>query len=440
MEGAMRMLALWWATMTSPAWASPETLSWQGRLTDSAGAPLEGSHAVTLSLWDAATGGNAVGSPIVATADAQDGFVSVELAGLAAHLTPDGRSLWLQVALGPTVLAPRHPVDAVPYAVVASRVLTTTTTATTCTEEGAIRWDGAVDALRVCDGSTWRFLAINNLGSSKVNPGRTCKALRDAGETSSGVYWIDPDLGSTDNAYQAYCDQELGGGGWTVCLRFDFNTTVGTRRFDGSQFRTTFGAASPPPGAYASNCTSALTALGDAANFDWYVRTHVVEANQWQWLGPVNVGAWRSVYDNTSCSAPTTGYGGPITQCAGSSAGPTALDVSSFGYKIGWHAATGGACDNGSDVNQFAAGTNNNVLLEMDFGYNYGHGLYMHFDCQPAVSHPCNGAGSGANNTMGTGAGRLLVGNAGAAGPDCGPYDKDFVITRPTVSFAFRER
>ncbi len=51
------------------------------------------------------------------------------------------------------------------------------------------------------------------------NPGRGCWALRTAGVTQDGVYWIDPNGGSTDDAFQVYCDQTRHGGGWALMGR-----------------------------------------------------------------------------------------------------------------------------------------------------------------------------------------------------------------------------
>jgi len=50
-----------------------------------------------------------------------------------------------------------------------------------------------------------------------------CKDLKHkAPSLVSDVYWIDPDGGSHDNAFQAYCDQQTDSGGWTLVWSYTF--------------------------------------------------------------------------------------------------------------------------------------------------------------------------------------------------------------------------
>ena len=56
----------------------------------------------------------------------------------------------------------------------------------------------------------------------------SCKAILDAGfSKGSGVYWIDPDGGDSDNALEVFCDMETNGGGWTMCGKFDRDNAGG---------------------------------------------------------------------------------------------------------------------------------------------------------------------------------------------------------------------
>ena len=98
--------------------------TYQGRLSD-AGNPANGSFDFRFTLFDAATGGSAVGAPFAANGVvvAQGLFTSVLDFGPAAFA---GQARWVQVEVRPagggtyTTLAPRQPLTAAPYALFSS--------------------------------------------------------------------------------------------------------------------------------------------------------------------------------------------------------------------------------------------------------------------------------------------------------------------------------
>ena len=46
--------------------------------------------------------------------------------------------------------------------------------------------------------------------------GTDCAALYSAGVNVSGIYTLQPDLRNGSDQFEAYCDMENDGGGWTV--------------------------------------------------------------------------------------------------------------------------------------------------------------------------------------------------------------------------------
>ncbi|XP_078355912.1 uncharacterized protein LOC144640698 [Oculina patagonica] len=81
---------------------------------------------------------------------------------------------------------------------------------------GTVRYNTSKKTLELCDGSTWFPLVIAK-GHVASNPGRHCLDIFNSGQSrGSGLYWIDPNGGSTDDSFQVFCDMDTERGGWTL--------------------------------------------------------------------------------------------------------------------------------------------------------------------------------------------------------------------------------
>jgi hypothetical protein len=179
------------ALVATSAAAVPLQITHQARLTNAAGAPVDGAVTVEARLFDAATTGNQLWFDDFA-ATAVDGYVSVLLGSETALPSSvfDRPEVWLQVSAGGTTLAPRTRVVAVPYAMradVAEGVEIDASPAVEPCTSGAMVYDTSFQALRVCVGSAWRILRSDPMPAGPYGDGASGAA------TFAGTFNVNTD-------------------------------------------------------------------------------------------------------------------------------------------------------------------------------------------------------------------------------------------------------
>ena len=104
----------------SVALAVPLQLAHHGQLLDTQGDPITDQESITFRLWDAAEDGNEVWSEVIVV-DVVAGHYSalLSLGELGRDVLKAEPSLWLELEIVGETLAPRQPVAATPYALVA---------------------------------------------------------------------------------------------------------------------------------------------------------------------------------------------------------------------------------------------------------------------------------------------------------------------------------
>jgi subtilisin-like proprotein convertase family protein len=89
---------------------------------------------------------------------------------------------------------------------------------------GTIRWTGKL--FQGCTGNGWTSFSGPD-GSSQSNASTTCATLHaDFPNLADGLYWIDPNGGSTVDAFQAPCNMTRQGGGWTMGVKTWYQSGV----------------------------------------------------------------------------------------------------------------------------------------------------------------------------------------------------------------------
>ncbi len=119
--GAGVLLVVLWSCASAFA-AIPRIISYQGKVTDSAGVPVEGAHELTFRIYDAETAGNLLWQETHAGVVVDRGLFSVFLGGVADLNLSFDDPYFLEIKVDSEVMAPRQRITAAGYAIKAEGV------------------------------------------------------------------------------------------------------------------------------------------------------------------------------------------------------------------------------------------------------------------------------------------------------------------------------
>lgn len=103
--------------------AVPHLLNYQGRLTDSAGKPLEGAHNLTFRIYDAENAGNLLWQEDHQSINIQKGIFSIILGSVINLDLAFDKPYWLEIKVDDEVMSPRQRIASSGYAYMAENVL-----------------------------------------------------------------------------------------------------------------------------------------------------------------------------------------------------------------------------------------------------------------------------------------------------------------------------
>ena len=88
--------------------------------------------------------------------------------------------------------------------------------------KGTVRYNSTNKVMEFCNETEWGDIGTIPIPAdwtSKLNSAISCKDILDNGYSTGGdTYWVDPDGGSTDNAFQVYCDMTTDSGWWALVV------------------------------------------------------------------------------------------------------------------------------------------------------------------------------------------------------------------------------
>jgi hypothetical protein len=135
------MAGIIWVRAATP----PDTISYQGYLTDASGTPVDTSVSMSVAFYDAATGGSNPYAEDHTNVTVSRGQFDLELGAGTTTVGTWGaldfsQALWMEITVGGETFTPRIPLSAVPYARYAfqSQQIGTLNAGNWCTSDGSV--------------------------------------------------------------------------------------------------------------------------------------------------------------------------------------------------------------------------------------------------------------------------------------------------------------
>ena len=227
--GLVVAMTLGWSGLAS-AQGVPGSVAFTARLNDN-GMPVTGMRDFSLAVFDAETGGASTWTEAHNSVMVVVGLAYLQMGSVTTldATTFNGTPRWLEITVNGTIMTPRLPLLSVPYAIragVASNAdaVGGFTAAQLQRRVGPCQVGQAITSIAVDGTPTCSQLdAVPPVppGGTQADARASCQAIRTAGATADGVYWIDPNGGMTADAYQVHCEMTTLTGGWTLVMNID---------------------------------------------------------------------------------------------------------------------------------------------------------------------------------------------------------------------------
>ena len=188
LSGASRAATFRTAAATAPAGSVPGAINYQGRLVDN-GFPVNATRTITFRLYDALTGGT-----LLYTVAPQQVVVSAGVFGttmvISTSALAGASQKFLEVQIDGTVLAPREPLNSVPYALIARSVedgidVSTVSVGTQLVSSGTL----SVNTIQALNGSSYFSIVspVHMSSSTLILDGNAATSLTTLGKVGIGT-------------------------------------------------------------------------------------------------------------------------------------------------------------------------------------------------------------------------------------------------------------